>query len=78
MAHVRNVNQRRVLEFLFRVVRAVLEVVLVQLQQHPIQLLTVIYYKQPVHELLIHPRVNRVVDYLVEVVLVDVHQQLTL
>jgi hypothetical protein len=78
ITHIRDINQRRILKLFLRVMRGVLKIAFIQLEQRPVNGLAVIRHEQPVHVLLTDSRVYRVVDYLVEVVLVDEDQQLAL
>jgi hypothetical protein len=76
ITHVRHIDQRRVLQFFLRVVGGVLKIAFIQFEQRTVNGLAAIGYKQTVHVLFAYSRVYRVVDYLVEVTLVDEHEQL--
>ena len=54
----------------------VLKIAFIQFEQGPVNGLAAIGHEQPVHVLFADSRVYRVVDYLVEVTLVDEHEQL--
>ncbi len=72
--HVRHIDQRRVLQFFLRVVGGVLKIAFIQFEQCTVNGLAAIGHKQMVHVLFAYSRVYRVVDYLVEVTLVDEHE----
>jgi hypothetical protein len=76
ITHVGHIDQGRVLQFFLGVVGGVLEIALIQFEQRAVNGLAAIGHEQPVHVLFADSRVYRVVDDLVEVTLVDEHEQL--